>query len=73
MRRPFTDFFRQNNDNTLTPIRPVNINGIVFGPGVTFGPGVVFGGVNIFDFGKNDIEADEINGVFVIRGFYRNP
>lgn len=72
MRLQFSYLFRQNENGTLTPIRPVNINGIVFGPGVAFGQGVVFGGVNLFDYVQNDVEADEINGVWIIRGFYRN-
>ncbi|OGL93095.1 hypothetical protein A3H11_03730 [Candidatus Uhrbacteria bacterium RIFCSPLOWO2_12_FULL_47_10] len=72
MRVQFTQLFRRNENGALTPLSPVNINGIVFGPGVSFGPGVVFGGVNLFDFVNDAIEADQINGVWVIRGFYKN-
>lgn len=62
--------FLRNTNGTLTPVRPININGITFGPGVSFGPGVLFGGVNIFDFLDAAIEADQVDGVWVIRGFY---
>jgi len=72
MRYRFNQIFRQNPNGSLSPLQPVNINGITFGPGVSVGPGVFFGGINIFDFLNNAIEADEINGIFVVRGFYSN-
>lgn len=71
MRYQFDQLFQQNPNGSLTPIRPVNINGITFGPGVSFGPGVIFGGVNIFDFLNAAIEADEVSGTLIIRGFYQ--
>lgn len=70
MRYRFDEIFRRNPDNTLTPIRPVHVNGVTFGYGVTFGRGVAFGGINFFNFQGQDIEADEIDGILNIRGFY---
>lgn len=72
MRYNFDQIFTENQNGQLTPIRPVNINGVTFGPGVSFGPGVLFGGLNIFDYKNNAIEGDEEDGVIIIRGFYTN-
>lgn len=70
MRFRFYDLFRENPNHTLTPIRTIQIGGAVIGRGVTFGPGVIFGGIEIYNFRGNDIDAEEVDGVMVIRGFY---
>lgn len=67
----FHDIFRKESDGSLTPKRVINVNGITFGPGVAFGEGVSFGGVNFFEYEMYDIATEEINGVFVIKGFYK--
>lgn len=70
MKYRFFDLFQQNSDGSLTPKRPLHINGVTFGYGVSFNRGVAFGGVDFFNFLGNDIEADEVNGIFNIKGFY---
>lgn len=67
----FLDIFQENPDGSLSPRVRININGIEFGPGVAFGQGVSFGGVDIYQYRNLDIAAEELNGVFTIRGFYR--
>lgn len=71
MKYRFDEMFEENVNGALTPKRTVRIGPAVFGTSVTFRPGVSFGGVNIFDFKGFDIEADEENGVLVIKGFYK--
>lgn len=68
----FWDLFREDSaTRRLTPLRRLRIRNILIGPGVSFSHGVSMGGINIFEFYGCDIEADDINGVIVIRGFYR--
>lgn len=66
----FYEIFRQNPDGSLTPKRPIFINGISFGPGVSFTRGVLFGGVNIFNFLGKDIAGLEDSGMLKIQGYY---
>lgn len=70
-RYKFFEIFRENQDGTLTPTRTIRVGPATFGSSVTFGPGVSFGGINFFDFKGNDIQAEDENGVLVIKGFYR--
>ena len=70
MRYRFSQVFQRNTDGSLTPIKTLHVNGVTFGYGVTFNRGVAFGGIDFFNFENMDIEADEINGVLNIKGFY---
>lgn len=70
MRYRFDEIFQKNEDGSLTPRRTIHINGVTFGYGIRFGRGVAFGGVDFFNFEGQGIEADEINGILNIRGFY---
>ena len=70
MRVRFSDLFRENPDGTLSPLATIAIGGVVISPGVNFSRGVSFSGVDVFAFYGRDIEADLINGVYVVRGFY---
>ena len=69
-RIPFFDIFRMNADGSLTPLRTINVNDVVFGTGVAFGPGVRIGGVDFFRFLGFDIAAREENGILILKGFY---
>jgi hypothetical protein len=71
MKIKFLEVFKENNDGSLTPQRPIFINGISFGPGVTFQKGVAFGGVDFHLYKYWDIEAEDNNGVLDIKGFYQ--
>jgi hypothetical protein len=62
--------FQENADGSLEPTVQVNINGVVFGPGVRFTPGVAFGGVDMHKFKGLDLEADLIDNIWILRGFY---
>jgi len=66
----FYDVFRMNSDGSLSPLRIINVNGIVIGPGVAFGPGVNVGGVDFFRYQDFDIAAEVENGILIIKGFY---
>lgn len=71
MKYDYWDIFEDvDGDNRLTPKMPININGIILTQGVTFSRGVTWGGVDFFDYWGVPIEAEEINGILVIRGFY---
>ena len=70
MKLDFNNLFRENTDSTIEPIQQVNINGVVFGPGVRFTPGVAFGGVDLHKFKGLPIEAEQIEGIWIIKGFY---
>jgi len=70
-RHLFSEIFQENPDGSLSPLKQINVNGVIFGPGVTFGQGATFGGVNFHLFKNLDIEGDEQNGVLVIKGFYQ--
>lgn len=70
MRYRFAEIFQKNSDGSLTPKKTLHVNGVTFGYGITFNKGVAFGGVDFFNFENKDIEANEINGVLSIKGFY---
>ncbi len=63
-------YFKKNSDGSLTPRRTLHVNGVTFGYGVTFKKGVAFGGIDFFNFENKGIEADEINEILDIKGFY---
>jgi len=70
VRFDFWQVFKEERPGVLTPVRLVKIAGAVLGPGVMFTNGVSFGGVNIFDYYGYPVEADEVDGVLIIRAFY---
>lgn len=70
MRYSYTEVFRVNSDGSVTPNSPVQFGGISMGPGVTFTRGTAFGGVDIASLQGHAIEADFVNGVYLIKGFY---
>jgi hypothetical protein len=39
--------FARNPDGSWSPVKPVNVNGVIMGPGVRFTPGVQFGGIDL--------------------------
>ena len=69
MRHRFEEIFHEENGQ-LTPLHRIRVGGVIFGPGVKFGQGVAFGGVDFYQFRGKDIEADEQDGVLVIKGIY---
>jgi len=75
MKYDFDAIFRRNPDGTITPRRTIQIGSATLGSSVTFGSGVSFSGVNIFNYVGAAVEADEENGILIIRGFYQrlNP
>lgn len=70
-RYEFFDVFQLNPDGSLSPRRPIRINGVTFNQGVSFGRGVLFGGINIFDYYGLPITGEEHDGVLIIQGFIR--
>lgn len=70
MRLNFNQVFRQNSDGSLASVRSVSIGGVVLGPNVTFSRGVKFGNIDLTDYIGWDLEADEENGVLVLKTLY---
>lgn len=70
MKLKFSEVFTKKPDGSITPLRPIRIGGVSLGPGVSFSRGVSFSGIDIFSYENLDIEAEEIDGILVIKGFY---
>jgi hypothetical protein len=70
MRILFRDIFNENNDGSLTPKKPIRVNGVSMSPGVVFQNGVAFGGIDFHLYKYWDIEAEEKDGFTEITGFY---
>jgi len=68
----FFQIFKINPNGSISPIRPVRIGSIQLSPGVSFGAGVSFGPVNLFNFIGRDFQAEESNGILIIKGIYSN-
>jgi hypothetical protein len=69
MRMRFDQLFSVQN-GTVTPKTVVAIGGVTMSPGVSFGSGVSFSGVDLTQHIGKDVEAELVNGVYVISGFY---
>ncbi|MBI5754223.1 hypothetical protein HZA40_03730 [Candidatus Peregrinibacteria bacterium] len=70
MRYQFNEVFTENKDGTLSPIKKIRVGGVSFGPGVSFGSSAAFGGINFFQYKGHELEADEENGILVIKAIY---
>ena len=66
----FSDVFSENQDGTLSPKRPISVNGIIFGSDVAFSSGVAFGGIDFHKHKSQAIAGEEDNGILIIRGFF---
>jgi len=71
MRYRFDEVFKINPNGSINPVRAIRLGGVSLGPSVSFSKGVSFSGLDIFNFLWADIEAEEIDGILVIQGFYR--
>lgn len=69
MKYQFDDIFDEKNGQ-LTPKVPIRVGGVQLGPGVSFSSGVTISGVNLYDYKKAAIEAQQENGHLAIKGFY---
>jgi len=65
----FFEIFLENPDGSLSPVRPIIVNGVRFGRGVSFGPGVSFGGVDFHRYKNLDIVAEQQGEELIIQGF----
>lgn len=70
-RYKFLEIFSENSDGSLSPKKPININGVTFGQGVSFSPGVSFGGVDFHRYKYLDIAAEDQGGLLIIKGFFK--
>ena len=68
----FHEIFTFNPDETLSSVRLLNVNGMVFGEWVSFGPGISFGGINFHNYKHLDIAGEEQDGVLKNKGFYKH-
>lgn len=70
MKYKFNEVFKENLDGTLSPIRQVMIGGVSFGPNLAFGPDARFASINFHQYKGHELEADNRDGVLVIKGIY---
>lgn len=71
MRVPFHQIFQVQNDGSITPRVPVNLNGVTMTPGVSFTAGVSFGGVDVHTLRGRDLDVEQADGVYVITGYFQ--
>jgi len=71
MRYKFNELFEEKN-GALTPKRTIKLKSVILGPSITFRRGVSFSGIDIFDFEGKGIEAEDMAGVLVVKGFYEH-
>lgn len=69
MKYKFGELFEEK-DGTLTPKRTIKLRSVTLGPSITFRRGVSFSGIDIFDFKGKGVEAEDVAGTLVIKGFY---
>ncbi len=70
-RKRFWEIFRENPDGSLTPMKTISVNGVLFGSQVSFGPGVQFAGMNFHNYKNLDMAVEEKDDALVIKGFYK--
>ena len=70
MRYQFNEVFTENSDGTLSPTRQIRVGGVSFGPGVSFGSGAAFASINFHQYKNHDLEADDEDGILVIKAIY---
>ena len=71
MKYKFGELFEEK-DGTLIPKKTIKLKSVILSPSITFRQGVSFGGINIFEFKGMDIEAEDVAGTLVIKGFYKH-
>ncbi len=69
MRYKFNELFEEK-DGTLTPKRTIKLKSVTLGPSIIFKQGTSFGGIDVFDFKGKGVEAEDVAGTLVIKGFY---
>jgi len=70
MRYQFNDVFTENADDTLSPVRQIRIGGVSFGSNVSFSPGAGLAGIDLYQYKGHELEADDEDGVLVIKAIY---
>lgn len=70
MKSGFWELFKENEDATLSPVQQIRIGMVTLNSASCFGRGVQICGIDLHAVKGRDVEGDEIDGVFVIRGFY---
>ncbi|OGI57390.1 hypothetical protein A2640_02225 [Candidatus Nomurabacteria bacterium RIFCSPHIGHO2_01_FULL_36_23] len=69
----FSEIFKENLDGSLTPIKPIQINGVTFRSSTSFQKGVAFGGIDFHLYKNRDIAAKEENDILNFIGFFKEP
>jgi len=71
-RYKFEELFRTNPDDTLSPIRPIVVNQVVFDITSRFwNSSSSSAGVNFFRHKNQDIAAEEKDDRLIIKGFFK--
>lgn len=69
----FNDIFREYEGGSVMPLRVINVNGIVIGPGVVIHPGVPIGGIDLTKLRGRTLTGIDAGGTFTIQGYYGAP
>lgn len=68
-RYKFEEIFKVEND-TITPIKPIKVNGMTYGSDVSLKLGGLIGGISFSLFNNLDMAVEE-SDTLIIKGFYK--
>ena len=63
----YDDLFKHNADGTISPIRPLEINGEMVGTDTKIATGVKYGGIDLSAYTGHDMLVDTQRSVVIIR------
>lgn len=72
-RLTFYQIFRLLDPNTLEVLRRLKVGNTEYGIGDTIPKGKIVAGINFFDYIGSEIEADELQGMWVVKRIYARP
>jgi hypothetical protein len=70
-RMHFNQLFRQNADNSYSPVLPLMINGEMIPTSTKLANGVKYGGLDLMANTNRDLLVDTLRGVVIVHGFVK--
>jgi hypothetical protein len=70
-RMHYDDLFKRNADNTVSPVRPLQVNGEIVNTAVKITPGVKYGGIDLAAYAGHDMLVDTMRGLVIVRQFLK--
>ena len=67
----FLEIFKEEPDGSLTTIRKIKVNGVIFNIDTSFTNTICIGGINFHMFKHLDIAVEEMDNLLIIKGFYK--